>query len=64
MFCRIVNGRAVDVTGSYKDRFHPSLHSEFVTCPEDVEHGWVYDADNDTWSAYVEPDPEPTPTPE
>mgnify|MGYP003116154643 CR=1 FL=1 len=58
MFCRIVNGRAVDVVGSYKNCFHPSLHSEFVACPVDVQHGWVYDADEDTWSAPPEPEEE------
>ena len=58
MFCRLVNNVAVDVVISYKDRFHPSLHSGFVACPDDVKTGWVYDADADTWSAPVIPEPE------
>lgn len=51
MYCRLVNNAAVDVVPSYKDRFHPSLHKDFVSCPADVKAGWVYDADADTWSA-------------
>ncbi len=58
MFCRIANGVAIDIVPSYKDRFHASLHSEFVECPDDVETGWVYDADADTWSAPVAPEPD------
>jgi hypothetical protein len=61
MYCRLVNGAAVDVVTSFKHRFHASLHSEFVECPDDVAAGWTYDADTDTWAAPVEPDPEPTP---
>ena len=59
MYCRLVNNAAVDVVGSYKDRFHASLHSGFVECPDDVVAGWVYDADADTWAAPVVPEPEP-----
>lgn len=59
MYCRLVNNAAVDVVSSYKDRFHPSLHKDFVSCTEDVKAGWVYDSDSDTWSAPPEPDPEP-----
>ena len=58
MFCRIVNGQAVDVVNSYKDRFHSSLHGEFVECPNDVQAGWLYDADADSWSAQPEPEAE------
>lgn len=61
MYCRIVNGHAVDVVTSFKNRFHVGLHSQFVECPDDVQAGWTYDADTDTWSAPVLPDPEPTP---
>ena len=56
MFCRIANGQAVDVVNSYEDRFHISLHVEFVECPNEVQAGWIYNADEDTWSA--PPDPE------
>ena len=56
MFCRIANGQAVDVVNSYKDRFHPSLHAEFVECPNDVQAGWIYNVDEDTWSAPPEPE--------
>jgi len=59
MFCRIVNGVAIDIVPSFKDRFHGRLHSEFVECPDDVETGWVYDADADTWSAPAAPEPDP-----
>ena len=51
MFCRIVHGSAVDVVNSYEDRFHVSLHGEFVECPNEVQAGWIYNADEDTWSA-------------
>lgn len=51
MYCRIVNGQAVDVVESYKNKFHPSLQLEFVECPDDVQAGWIYDADADSWSA-------------
>ena len=51
MFCRIANGQAVDVVNSYEDRFHISLHVEFVECPNEVQAGWIYNADEDTWSA-------------
>jgi hypothetical protein len=60
MFCRLVNNAAVDVVGSYKNKFHPSLYPSFVECPSEVKVGWVYDADADTWSAppAVEPEDE------
>ena len=58
MFCRIANGVAIDIVPSFKDRFHVSLHSQFVECPDEVKTGWVYDADADTWSAPVIPEPE------
>jgi len=61
MYCRIVNDHAVDVVPTYKNRFHVSLHKEFVECPDDVQAGWIYDADTDTWAAPVIPDPEETP---
>lgn len=61
MYCRVVNNTAVDVVPSFKDRFHPSLHSGFVNCPDDVKAGWVYDADADTWTAPVIPEPEEEP---
>ena len=51
MYCRIINNQAVDVVPTYKDRFHEGLHSQFVECPNDVQAGWVYNADEDTWSA-------------
>ena len=51
MYCRIVDEKAVDVVPTYKDRFHEGLHSQFVECPNDVQAGWIYDADKDTWSA-------------
>ena len=56
MFCRIANGQAVDVVNSYEDRFHISLHVEFVECPNEVQAGWIYNGDEDTLSA--PPDPE------
>lgn len=58
MFCRIVQGSAVDVVNSYEDRFHVSLHGEFVECPNEVKAGWIYNADEDTWSAPPEPEEE------
>ena len=62
MFCRKINNTAVDVVNSYKDRFHISLHEEFVEGPNDVQIGWIYDADKDTWSEPPEPDlPDPEP---
>ena len=51
MYCRLINNEAVDVVPTYHDRFHPNLHAEFVECPDDVQAGWIYDADKDTWSA-------------
>ena len=64
-YCRIVNGRAVDVVPSVKDRFHPSLVAQFVQCPDEVQAGWIYDSETDTWSATPPPDPvvpeEPSP---
>ena len=51
MYCRLVDGKAVDVVENYVDAFHPALYSEFVECPNDVQAGWIYDADKDTWSA-------------
>ena len=51
MYCRLVNNQAVDVVNNYKNRFHPTLHSQFVECPDDVQAGWLYDADTDTWTA-------------
>ena len=51
MYCRIVDEKAVDVVPSYKDRFHQGIHSQFVECPNDVQAGWIYNADEDTWSA-------------
>jgi len=51
MYCRIVDEKAVDVVPTYKDRFHEGLHSQFVECPNDVQAGWIYNADEDTWSA-------------
>lgn len=59
-YCRIVSGLAVDVVPSFKDRFHKSLHVQFVQCPNEVQAGWIYDADTDTWSA-PPPPPEPDP---
>ena len=62
MYCRLINNEAVDVVPTYHDRFHPNLHAEFVECPDDVQAGWIYDADADTWSAPPEPDlPDPEP---
>jgi len=61
MYCRLVNNSAVDVVPSYRERFHASLHSSFVACPDDVKAGWVYDADADTWSEPVVPEPEAEP---
>ena len=58
MYCRLVNNQAVDIVPSYKDRFHVGLHSQFVECPDDIQAGWVYDADEDTWSAPPEPEEE------
>jgi hypothetical protein len=64
MYCRLVNNTAVDVVVAYKNRFHVSLHSEFVECPDNVEAGWTYDADTDTWAAPVIPEPDPEPAAE
>ena len=58
MYCRIVDEKAVDVVPTYKDRFHEGLHSQFVECPNDVQAGWIYNADEDTWSAPPEPEAE------
>lgn len=58
MYCRLVDGKAVDIVGNYVGVFHPALHSEFVECPENVQPGWIYDADEDTWSAPPEPEAE------
>ena len=58
MYCRLVNNQAVDVVPTYKNRFHVGLHSQFVECPDDVKAGWIYDADEDTWSAPPEPEEE------
>ena len=64
MYCRIINGAAVDVVPSFKNRFHISLHKEFVECPDHIGHSWLYDEETDTWSEPViitEPLEEPTP---
>ena len=61
MYCRLVNNSAVDVVGSFENRFHPSLHGDFVECPDDIVAGWVYNADADTWSEPVVPEPEAEP---
>ena len=58
MYCRLVDGKAVDVVENYVDAFHPALYSEFIECPNDVQAGWIYDADEDTWSAPLEPEEE------
>jgi hypothetical protein len=58
MFCRKINNTAVDVCLDYKNQFHASLHPEFVECPSDVQAGWIYNADEDTWSAPPEPEAE------
>lgn len=58
MFCRKINNTAVDVCIDYKNQFHLALHSEFVECPGDVQAGWIYNADEDTWSAPPEPEVE------
>ena len=58
MYCRIINNQAVDVVPTYEDRFHEGLHSQFVECPNDVQAGWFYDADEDTWSAPPEEEEE------
>ena len=61
MYCRILNNLAVDVVGSFNDRFHSSLHSQFVDCPDNVQTGWAYDPEADTWAAPVIPEPEAEP---
>ena len=58
MYCRIINTQAVDVVPTYEDRFHQGIHSQFVECPDDVQAGWIYDADKDTWSAPPEEEEE------
>ena len=58
MYCRLVDGKAIDIVENYVGRYHPALHSEFVECPENVQPGWIYDADEDTWSAPPEPEAE------
>ena len=58
MYCRIINNQAVDVVPTYEDRFHEGLHSQFVECPNDVQAGWIYDVDEDTWSAPPEEEEE------
>lgn len=58
MYCRLVDGKAADVVGNYVGVFHPTLHFEFVECPDEVKAGWLYDADKDTWSAPPEPEAE------
>ena len=58
MYCRIINNQAVDVVPTYEDRFHEGLHSQFVECPNDVQAGWIYDADEDSWSAPPEEEEE------
>ena len=58
MYCIIINYQAVDVVPTYEDRFHEGLHSQFVECPNDVQAGWIYDADEDTWSAPPEEEEE------
>ena len=58
MYCRIINNQAVDVVPTYEDRFHQGIHSQFVECHDDVQAGWIYDADKDTWSAPPEEEEE------
>jgi len=58
MYCRIIGNSAVDVVSSYNERFNPSLHDQFVECPDDVQAGWIYDSGADTWSAPVYSAPE------
>jgi len=49
---RIINNVAIDVVdGNPSDFFHPSIVSQFVTVPDEVESGWLLDTETEEWSA-------------
>jgi len=49
---RIINNVAIDVVdGNPADFFHPSIASQFVTVPNEVESGWLLDPETEEWSA-------------
>ena len=55
-YARIINNTAVDVRTESPEGFYtPNVAAEFVTVPDQVEHGWTLEGE--TWSAPVVPDP-------
>ncbi len=49
---RIINNVAIDVVdGNPADFFHPSIASEFVVVPDEVESGWLLDSETEEWAA-------------
>lgn len=58
-YARIINNVAVDVVvGNPSDLFHPSIASQFVLVPDNVESGWLLNTETGVWSA-----PEPATPP-
>ena len=62
---RVIGGIATDTTsGDVNELFHPDVASQFVSCPNAVEDGWVLTGSK--WAApvpYIAPDPVINPTP-
>lgn len=59
-YARIINSAAVDVVdGDPSQLFHPSIASQFVSVPNEVESGWLLNTETEVWSA-----PEPATPPE
>lgn len=55
-YARVVSDTAIDVrTTSPEGYFTPDVAAQFVTVPDEVENGWLYDGS--TWSAPPVPEP-------
>lgn len=49
---RIISGAAVDVVSSDPSQlFYPSIASQFVSVPNEVESGWLLNTETEEWSA-------------
>ena len=61
-YARMNNQAAVDVrTESPEGFFTPNVVAEFVTVPEEVEDGWMFDGE--VWAEPVQIEPNPADTP-
>lgn len=51
MFARVIDGVVVDISATPTLNFHPDIASEFIDVPENTQVGWVFDEQNQTFSA-------------